>query len=1053
MHKTLLRYVALWCLAVCLAGIPLTQAQQLDMDLLKAMKPRSIGPAGMSGRVTGIDVVLSNPDIIYVATASGGLWRSTSGGTDWQPLFDKERLLNIGSVAIYQKNPDIIWAGTGEGNPRNSQSSGAGIYRSIDGGRSWQLMGLEKTRNIHRIVIHPDNPDVVYAGVQGSAWGDHSQRGVYKTTNGGKTWKKILYINQRTGVADMVVDPTNPDKLIVAMWEFRRWPWFFKSGGKGSGLYVTVDGGKTWNQRTADHGLPKGDLGRMGLAIAPSKPNVVYALVEAKKNGVYKSTDGGYKWAKISEDANAGNRPFYYADIFVDPKNENRVYSLWSMVSRSEDGGKNWKIIIPYSGVHPDHHAFWVHPEDPDYIIEGNDGGLVISRDGAKTWRFIENLPLAQYYHINVDNDIPYNVYGGMQDNGSWRGPAYVWRTGGIRNAYFEELYFGDGFDVVPDPDDNRYGYAMSQGGFVGRYDFNTKNAELVRPVHPEGVELRFNWDAAIALDPQNASTVYYGSQFVHKSTDKGRTWQVISPDLTTNDPEKQKQDESGGLTFDVTNAENHTTITALAPSPLNQQVVWVGTDDGNVQLTRDGGANWTNLTANIKDVPAGSYVEQVKASAYNEAEAFAVINNYRRNDWKPYVYHTSNYGRTWMPIVKADQIYGYALSMVQDLEEPKLLFLGTEFGLYVSIDKGKNWTKWHDGFPSASTMDLVIQPREHDLVIGTFGRAAWVLDDIRPLRALAQQGADVLKKDTVRLYDVPDAYLTSWGQASGTRFAADAIFSGQNRPYGARITVSTVMPKAKEEGAKATDSLKLEVFDDKGMLIRTLKMLPDTGMTRFSWRLDYAGVRYPTQAKPKKPRPEYGGFNVLPGTYGLKVTYRSATDSGTVVVKPDPRADFDRQAHMDLYNMRQKMNGHVKVATAAADQLREARTTIDKLMPMFNAKDSTHKAVKKMAKEMRDSLTTVLEELIPKEKTKGIVRSPKALSAKMGLMGYYLETLSSAPTQNHANLMAQIEAELSEKVEMVNGLMSGPWADFRRQVEALQLSPFKDYNSLQVDE
>ena len=418
-------------------------AQKLDMDKLKGMKARSIGPAGMSGRVTAIDVVLDDPSIIYIGTASGGLWKSTSGGIDWEPIFDDQPVASIGALAIDQNNPMVIWAGTGEGNPRNSQTSGDGIYKSIDGGKTWKMMGLKNSRNIHRVIINPQNPDIVYAAGIGTAWGENPERGVFRTKDGGKSWEKILYVDEKTGVAELVMDPENPNKLIAAMWEYRRWPWFFKSGGPGSGLHVTFDGGDNWEQRTDKDGLPAGELGRMGLAIAKSNPKIIYALIESKKNALYKSEDGGFKWSKVT-DKNVSNRPFYYGEIHVDPNNENRIYNLHSRVTVSHDGGKTFQSLM--RGVHPDHHAWWIHPDDPSFLIDGNDGGMAISHDMGKSWRFVENLPLAQFYHINIDMETPYNVYGGMQDNGSWRGPSQVWRNGGIRNAYWEEVAFGDGF-------------------------------------------------------------------------------------------------------------------------------------------------------------------------------------------------------------------------------------------------------------------------------------------------------------------------------------------------------------------------------------------------------------------------------------------------------------------------------------------------------------------------------------------------------------------------------------------------------------------------------
>ncbi|MGB1309507.1 MAG: WD40/YVTN/BNR-like repeat-containing protein, partial [Oceanihabitans sp.] len=497
-----------------------------------------------------------------------------------------------------------------------------------------------------------------------------------------------------------VMDPTNPNKLIAALWEHKRDPWFFKSGGEGSGLHMTHDGGKTWKKLTDKEGLPKGDLGRIGIAIAPSKPNIVYALIEAKKNALYKSEDGGFKWKKINAKNDIGNRPFYYSEIYVNPQNENRLYSIYTYVNVSEDGGKNFKQLMPAygvdNGVHPDHHAWWIHPSNGNFMIDGNDGGLNITKDGGKTWRFIGNLPVAQFYHINVDNEFPYNVYGGMQDNGSWRGPAYVWRSQGIRNSYWQEISFGDGFDVIPDKDNSRYGWTMSQQGYVSYYDWKTGNNFSVRPTHADPkVKLRFNWNAAINIDPFNNSTVYFGSQFVHKSTDKGLTWKIISKDLTSNDPNKLKQQESGGLTMDATGAENHCTILVIEPSPVEKDMLWIGTDDGKVHITQDSGNTWNEVTKNIKGLPSGSWIAQIKASNKNKGEALLIANDYRRFNYTPYAYRTTNYGKTWERIVDENDVSSYTLSIIEDLEESNLLFLGTDDGLYVSINAGKSWKKW----------------------------------------------------------------------------------------------------------------------------------------------------------------------------------------------------------------------------------------------------------------------------------------------------------------------------------------------------------------------
>ena len=739
-----------------------SSAQEFSMELLKNKTPRNIGPGGMSGRVTSIDVVHSNPDIMFSGTASGGLWKSTSGGIKWTPIFENEATASIGAIAIQQSNPSVIWVGTGEGNPRNSLNGGYGIYKSLDGGKNWLLMGLENTRHIHRVIIHPTNPDIVYAAAIGSPWGEHKERGVYKTINGGETWTKILYTNPKSGAADLVMDPQNPNKLIAAMWEHKRDPWFFSSGGEGSGMYITYDGGETWKQKTSEEGLPDGELGRIGIAIAQNKPEIIYALIEANKNGLYKSMDGGDTWKLVSENMDEiGNRPFYYAEIYVDPQNENRLFSIFTYVNVSEDGGKSFNQLMPAygvsNGIHPDHHAWWIHPTNGNFMVDGNDGGMNITKDGGSTWRFIGNLPVAQFYHINVDNEIPYNVYGGMQDNGSWRGPAYIWRSQGIRNSYWQEISFGDGFDVIPDKDDSRYGWTMSQQGFVSRYDWKTGNNYSVRPTHPEPeINLRFNWNAAINIDPNENNTIYFGSQFVHKSTDKGETWSIISSDLTTNNPEKLNQHNSGGLTMDATGAENHCTILVIEPSEVETDMLWVGTDDGRIHYTQNGGQDWTEVTKNIKGLPKGSWIPQIKASKSVKGEALLVANDYRRFNFTPYVYRTNNYGKTWDRIVDGSDVTSYALSIIEDPEEPNLLFLGTDDGLYISIDKGDKWTKWTKGFPTVSVKDLIIHPREHDLIIGTFGRAAWVLDDIRPLRAIAKN-KDILK-EKIHLFTPPTA-------------------------------------------------------------------------------------------------------------------------------------------------------------------------------------------------------------------------------------------------------------------------------------------------------
>ncbi|KRP28578.1 MAG: hypothetical protein ABS28_05900 [Cryomorphaceae bacterium BACL22 MAG-120619-bin32] len=1045
-----------------------TFSQEFSMDLVKNIKPRNIGPGGMSGRVTAIDAVESNPDIIYAGTASGGIWKSTSGGIKWEPIFDKELTASIGAIAIQQSNPSVVWAGTGEGNPRNSLNGGFGIYKSLDAGKTWKSMGLEKTRHIHRVVIDPTNPDVVYAGAIGSPWGEHQERGVYKTLDGGKTWKQILFTNKKSGIADLIMDPTNPNKLIAAMWEHKREPWFFKSGGEGSGLYITHDGGENWKKITKKEGFPDGELGRIGVAIARSNPDILYALVEAKKNALYRSEDGGFSWKKINEKEDIGNRPFYYSEIYVDPQNENRVYSVFTYVNVSEDGGKNFKELMPAygvdNGVHPDHHAWWIHPKNGKFMIDGNDGGLNITRDGGKSWRFIGNIPVAQFYHINVDNEFPYNVYGGMQDNGSWRGPAYVWKDQGIRNSYWQEISFGDGFDVISDKDDSRYGWSMSQQGSVVRFDYLTGNNYSVKPTHPDAkVELRFNWNAAINIDPFDNNTLYFGSQFVHKSTDKGLTWSVISPDLTTNNPEKLKQGESGGLTMDATGAENHCTILVIEPTVLEKNILWVATDDGQVQITKDGGKTWTNVSKNIKDLPENSWITQIKASNKNKGEALLVANDYRRDNYKPYAYRSKNYGKTWERIVDENDVASFTLSIIEDPENENLLFLGTDDGLYISIDAGKKWTKWTEGFPTVPVNDLVIHPREHDLIIGTFGRAAWVLDDIRPLRALAKGS---ILKEKLALFAPPTAYHTAYQQPTGSRFGADAMYQGENRKSGAIISYYINRPKeventenkdVKKETSDKTlenknkvkyDSIKLEIFDGE-RLIRTLKFKTpeENGIHKTTWNLDEKGVERASRNLRESLR-EPSGVNVKPGIYKLKMTFGDAISEQNIKVEFDPRLQIIQEAINQKYEASKAMESHQEKMAAIVKQLVESKTTATTIKEELSKDDKKKydaeiKSSTEIIKKIDDIIAIYLGKV---DERQGITRNPEVtVSQRFGTAFSYIRSRFGNQTDTEKQLVNQFLEAFKEAISKTNTFYNSYWIDYKKATDGIVISPFKE--------
>ncbi|MFO7895288.1 MAG: hypothetical protein R6U63_16375 [Longimicrobiales bacterium] len=876
-----------------LAGLALTAAlapapatAQVDLAQYEAMTARNIGPGGMSGRVADVDVQASDPNVVWVGSATGGLWRSDDAGLTWEPMTDDLPTSSIGQVAIFQPNPDIVWVGTGEANPRNSMGVGRGVWKSIDGGRSWEAVGLEGSEHVSRILLHPTDPEVAWVAAMGPAWSDGEHRGVFRTRDGGETWQRVLWANPSTGAADLVMDPTNPNKLIASMWEFRRWPWYFRSGGSGSGLHVTYDGGDTWEELGPDDGLPAGELGRTGLAIAASQPNVVYALVEAERNALLRSDDGGHSWRTVNRDRGINPRPFYYADIRVDPTNENRVYRVAGRLDVSEDGGKSFETVVPSRLIHGDVHDLWLS-DDGQTLIQGNDGGVGISYDRGDTWRFVSNLVLAQYYHINVDSMMPYNVLGGMQDNGSWVGPAYVWQQRGIANFDFQRIGGGDGFDVVPDPTDDRYVYGMSQQGSLYRFDKVTGGRYYIQPNHPDpDVRLRFHWNAGIALDPHEPGALYIGSQFLHRTDDRGRSWETLSPDLTTDDPEKQRRD-TGGLTYDVTGAENHTTILTIAPSPLEESVIWVGTDDGNVQLTRDGGGSWTNTVDRIRGAPEGAFVPHIEASGHDPAVAYVVFHDYQRGDWTPWVFRTDDYGRSWDRIVEGDDVDGFVRVVEEDPVTPNLLWVGTEFGLWLSLDGGDRWQGWEHGVPTAPVRDAVTHPREHDLVLGTHGRGAFVIDDVRPLQALA--GDASVADRSVHLFDPPTAYHHEVAEPMGFRSTGHAMWWGENRPFGARLSIWVGDDASAGDEEPESSVATISVMDAQGAAIRTFEDRLEPGLNRVLWRLETDGVRMPDDDSDAPPP---SGPAAPPGDYTVRVAFDGDTASAPIAVRIDPREE-----------------------------------------------------------------------------------------------------------------------------------------------------------------
>ena len=858
----------------CLAAMPLrADSVKITSDTFGALQARALGPATPSGRIAAVDAWPDDPLTIYAGAASGGVWKSTDAGVTFKAVFD-EHTQSIGAIRIDPTDKKTVWVGTGESWARNSTSVGDGIYKSTDGGDTWNNLGLKDTERIARIQVDAKNHDTVFVCATGHLWNGNEERGVFRTSDGGKTWKKVLYVDADTGCSDLAIDPQDGKTLYAGMWQFRRSPDFFSSGGKGSGLYKTTDGGDTWVK--LEKGLPAGDKGRIGIAIAPSRPSTLYAVVESKKTAVYRSDDTGLSWTSVNDGFNIAVRPFYFALLAVDPQDYNTVYKPGFFLTVSNDGGKTFTnplSSLSFGGVHPDHHAFWINPKNANEMLLGTDGGLYISYDKAKKWLWMKNLPVAQFYHVSYDMQVPYNVFGGLQDNGSWEGPSQS--AGGIEGRDWNNVGGGDGFWVQADAKDPNFLYSESQGGNLSRVNLKTSELRDIKPYAKEGEkELRFNWNAPIVTSPNDIGTIYLGSQFLYRSHDRGETWERISPDLTTNDPKRQRQAQSGGINVDNSSAENNTTIYSIAESPKNHDVIWAGTDDGNVQVTRDGGKSWTNVTANLPNVPKFAWVSSVHASPHAEGTAFATIDNHRSGDMSIYVFKTTDFGKTWTSLV-TPELKGYAWILRDDPVNPDLLYLGTEQGLWLTLDGGKQWARFTGNLPPVAVHDVQIHPRDNDLIIATHGRGIYIVDDVTPIRALTQKTLDA---DVAILPSKPGQMQI---QAGLQNFSGDDEYTGFNPPEAASITYW--LKKRHLFG-----DLKVEVYDAAGKLITTIPGSKRVGINRVMWPMRLDAPKVP-------PSTNLAGFAQGPivpeGTYKVKLIKGKDSYLSEVKLVADPRS------------------------------------------------------------------------------------------------------------------------------------------------------------------
>ncbi|MEJ8566728.1 WD40/YVTN/BNR-like repeat-containing protein [Elongatibacter sediminis] len=1049
--------------------LPLGALGALDSDLLSGLEARALGPAAVSGRVTAIDAVHDNPNHIVIGTASGGVWISQNGGLNWSPVFDDQPYASIGAVAINQRNPDIIWVGTGEGNVRNSVSIGGGMFKSVDGGRTWQRAGLEGTERINRIALHPENPQIAYAAALGTLWGENSERGIFKTRDGGATWERILHADEKTGGTDVKLDPFNPEKVYASLWQHRRWPYRFESGGPGSGLYISWDGGRNWSRKTVDDGLPEGDLGRITFAPSPARPGRIYALVEAAKSALVRSDDGGESWIRVNESHDIMSRPFYYTEIAADPENPERVYNIFENLGISIDGGRtfenNARVVCcaPGNTIHIDNHALWINPGDANHLILGNDGGLAITRDQGETWRFVRNLPLSQFYHVAVDDEDPYHIYGGLQDNGSWRGPSEVWENGGIRNLHWQEVSFGDGFDTRPDPENPRQGYAMFQGGMLARWNLDTGELRLIRPNPPaDGTELRFNWNAALAQVPFDSATIYYGSQFVHKSTDRGASWQIISPDLTSNDPDLQTFRDSGGLTPDVTAAENYTTLVAIAPSPLERGTLWTGSDDGRVHVTRDGGETWVRIDQRARGFEPGAWVPMITPSPHDAGTAFVVFDDHRRSDMQPHVFRVEDYGRRWTSLV-TPELRGYALSILQDPVDPELLFVGTELGLFVSTDGGSGWTPFRSGVPTVSVMDMAIQRRESDLVLGTHGRSIFVIDDYSALRGL--DSGDFKQRLAILSTTPGQEYISR--QTPSTRFTGSGEFRAPNEPYGVLVTflasgndlphpdpdAERQRKSARRASTDAVDEsdtpprVQVRVTDADGTVVRRFTRPVHQGLNRLNWDLSHDGVRPMPGPNPPEPDADLpSGPDVPPGTYRLTLSLEAADgetaeSTADVTVVPDPRHGYDAAAREANYRARLALQELEETAVTAVERIVRAGEDLDTVKRLIrrhpDAESERLASLEERAGELQGRLDELEKRFRVPPQTRGNVYDDDRVVNRIGTAQFYVGSTLDAPAPASQDYVELARQTLDDGLSRLNALLGGEITDFRSEVES----------------
>lgn len=913
-QRTLTRAICALGLALLLALTvsPASSQTAITTEAMSSMYPRSIGPAVTGGRIHDVEALPNDPSTVFVGTASGGLWKSTNRGQTWVNVFFDKPVSTFGDIAISRSNPNIMYAGTGEQQNRQSSSYGNGIYRSDDGGDTWTHLGLEETRHTGRIVIHPTDPDVVYFGAVGNLWAGSEERGVFKSTDGGQNWTKVLFVDEYSGVIDMAIDPENPSTVYAATYQRLRQAWGFNGGGPGSGIWKSTDSGETWNRLGA--GLPGGDLGRIGIAVAQSNPQVVMALVEAEddQSGVYRSEDGGLSWERVSEQ---NIRPMYYSHIFIDPNNEERVYTLATRSYVSDDGGRTFSQIAlapTYDvGIHADHHSLWINPSDPDHLLLAGDAGLHESYDRGINFRKLNNFPISQFYAIGVDMRDPYWVYGGLQDNHSFFGPSETRRWAGILNDDWMQNGFGDGMYWQADPDDARYSYGSSNGGNYFRYDTQTGDMLDISPAEPVGQQYRFDWTSPMMLSQHDSDRLYVAGNHLFISRDRGGSWTM------TEDMSRQVDRDTlqimGVAGADISISRNDGTSSfgeavTLDESPLDPDVLWIGFDDGNLQVSRNGGTTWAEVSGNVPGIASATYVSRIVASVTAAGTAYATFDAHRDGDFRPYVYRTRDFGSSWQPLHTTLPDMGSVNVLVEHPDNPNTLFLGTEHHIFASTDAGSNWARVPN-LPTTNYDDMVIHPREKDLVIGSHGQGVWVLDDTRAIAEWAEATAPVT------VFSAPVGTIKLWKK--DTSYRGQDKYSGTNPVDGVEITYRLM---------NGSGSAIMRVENADGVVVRELTIPGMTGTHRVNWDLRHGGPgvsdEWTRHDSPVLARSiETWGPWVSPGAY--TVTVEAGGQRGETIV--DVRGDPESPITQDMYESREEfMLDAIALTTRITDAMRD---------------------------------------------------------------------------------------------------------------------------------